>query len=353
MKSKAAICWIDYLRRIAPRQPPVVPAVVTGLLVHAAALCFLAIARQPSYALHLPFILGTIGIIWSLSFYWIASEHYKYYLNSLKTALDAEDRRSYSRKKNAHIIRIGNNRIYFIATVVLWVIGILLVSADMYNVLPDYLPHPLKAFPPEWRTLDDFRLLRLASIWVFGLPVTLLLWTLGQLIILHTFFMVRISRLKYVPSQYLCYLYIQPLIRVNILAAASWSIGVALFGLLFRNDYSVKVLVFLGLLGMVATLAFFWPIWFFEKKLTEIRLHRVNVLAPATQIKLNLVSKDPNKWSEVFLLEENLAKLISDSSSPVGLWRYIFYLMSSFIIPILTAVLGTWITNLLESGIKK
>lgn len=352
MRSKGAICWIDWLRLIAPKQPPVIPAIVTGILVYVAAFIPLAIGGQFAYALHLPFILGVIGTAWSLSFYWIGSEHYKDYLKSLRTALDPKVRRDYHRKKNAHIKKLGENRIYFIVSVVLWLIGVGIVTADMYNVLPDYLPHPLKAFPPEWRTPDNLRLYRLASIWIFGLPVALLLCTLGILIVQHTFFMVRISRLKYIPSQHLCYLYIQPLIRVNILAAASWSVGVALFGLLFRNDYSIKVMVFLGLLGMVATIAFFWPIWFFEKKLTEIRLQRVNVLAHVTETKLEVVSENPNQWSEVFVLEENLGKLISGPSSPVGLWRYIIYLLSSFIIPIVTAVLGTLITNLFESGAK-
>lgn len=342
------LCWIDYLRFIAPKQPPVVRAVVIGVLVYGVAVFSLLISRQGAFALHLPLILGAIGTAWSLTFYWTGSQSYKYHLDSLKTALDPKEERAYKRLKRIHLKKLGRNRWYFIPSLLLWLLGVALVTAEMYDALPPNFPSIFKLFPPEWKS-PDLREYRLATIYIFGLAVVLLVWTLGRLIILHTAFITHVSHLEFVPSQHICFLYIRPLIRVNILAAASWSIGVALFGLLFRTGYSPVRIGVLGILGMVAAIAFFWPIWSFEKKLAELRLHRVNILASAARMKFNLASQDPNQWSEISLLEEQLTKQITDPVSAVGLWRYVVILLSSFVIPVGTAVLGTIITNLFAS----
>jgi hypothetical protein len=339
------LCWIDYLRFIAPRRSPVVRAVIIGVLLYGLAVLPLLISGQGAFALHLPVILGAIGTAWSLAFYWIGSQNYRHYLDSLKTALDSTEERAYKRIKRIHLKKLGRNRYYFIPSLLLWLLGVVLVTAEMYDALPPNSPSFFKLFPPEWKS-PDLSFYRLATIYIFGWAVVLLVWTLGRLMILHTLFMTHVSRLEYVPSQLICYLYIRPLIRVNILAAASWSIGVGLFGLLFRTGYSPLRIVILGILGMVATIAFFPPIWRLEKKLAELRLQRVNMLVSAARVKLNLVSQDPNHWSDVSLLEEQLTKQMTDPTSAAGLGRYAVYLLSSFVIPIVTAVLGTLITNL-------
>src|SRR5205085_9605799 len=84
--------------------------------------------------------------------------------------------------------------------------------------------------------------------------------------------------------------------------------GIALVGLLFRNSYTTLRIVFLGILGTVPTIAFFWPTWLFQEKLREIGMSHVDPLVTALLEKLDLASKDSTRWPDLFLLEEQVTK---------------------------------------------
>ena len=351
------LCWIDRLRSILPGKDPlrsfvlgsdpVVSAIVLGLAITLIGVFPLIISRQWNLIPSLPIILTTTGIIWSILFYLIGSQNYADYLTLYETALDPVESATYNELKSAHLKGIGNDRNHFIVTILIWLMLVLIAWADMYRFLPDTFPRPLKVLGPEW-TSASLRPFRLATIYILGFVVTLLVWTLGKQIIQHTLFLIRINYLKCVPSAHLYFLRFRPLLRINILGAFGWAVGVAHFGLLFRTSYGSLQIAFLGLLGMVAAVALFWPTLLFQEKLRQIGMIRVDALVAAAKEKLELTSKDPARWSDLFLIEEQMGKQATDLSLAVGL-RYVGYLLTAFVIPVLIAIISTLVTKYLET----
>jgi hypothetical protein len=354
------LCWIDRLRSTLPgKHPPhslvlgsdpVVSAIMLGLLITLIGVAPLIISRQWNLILSLPVILTMTGIIWSILFYLIGSQNYADYLALYETALDSAEGATYQKLKSVHLKSIGNDFNHFVVSALIWLVGVIVAWADMYRVLPDNFPRPLQVLGPEWMS-SDLRPYRLATIYIFGFIVTLLVWTLGRQIILHTLFLVRINYLKCVPSAHLYFLRFRPLLRINILGAFGWAVGVAHFGLLFRTSFGTLQIAFLGLLGMVAAVALFWPTLLFQEKLREIGMVRINTLVDAAKEKLALTSTDPARWSDLFLIEEQMAKQATDLSLAVGL-RYLGYLLTAFVIPVLIAIISTLVTKYLETGTK-
>ncbi len=357
----AKLCWIDRLRSILPGKDPlhsfvlgsdpVVSAIVLGLIITLIGVSPLIISRQWNLIPSLPVILTTTGIIWSILFYLIGSQNYADNLALYETALDPADSTTYKELKSAHLKGIGNDLNHFIVSILIWVVGGVIAWADMYRTLPDNFPSPLKVLGPEWTAPDLLRPYRLATIYIFGFIVILLVWTLGRQIILHTLFLVRINYLKCVPSAHLYFLRFRPLLRINILGAFGWAVGVAHFGLLFRTSYGTLQIAFLGLLGMVAAVALFWPILLFQEKLREIGMIRINTLVTSAREKIELTSTDPASWSDLFLIEEQMSKQATDLSLAVGL-RYLGHLLTAFVIPIFIAIISTLVTKHLEAGTK-
>jgi hypothetical protein len=102
---------------------------------------------------------------------------------------------------------------------------------------------------------------------------------------------------------------------------------------------------------MVAAVALFWPILLFQEKLREIGMIRINTLVTSAREKIELTSTDPASWSDLFLIEEQMSKQATDLSLAVGL-RYLGYLLTAFVIPILIAIISTLVTKYLEAGTK-
>lgn len=334
------LCWIDHLRPIWGIKNPATAAVVLGLLADLVGVLPLFVSGQGELALGLPIVLAPIGISWSLLFYWLGSEQYRERLEAFSTALELRERTKYQHLAAAHIKRLRDDRNHFKASASLWLITVSLLTADFYGFLPGGLSRPLRVLPPDWYSAY-LRPYRLATIWILGFPVVLLLWTLGRLIVLHILFLLRLGALKWLASQQICFLRFRPLLRINMLAAFGWSVGVALFGLAFRNDFSVGRVAFLGGLGTIAAMALLWPTWLLRDKLKKIGTERMNILVERARQKLEMASRDPTRWTEVFVLEDQMAK---DLSLVVG-WRYIGTVVTSFVIPVVAAVIGAIATK--------
>jgi hypothetical protein len=266
----------------------------------------------------------------------------------LETALAPEALDNYRALKTDHLRRLQNDRNHFMVAIIVWLLGAALVALEMYRVIGGGY---LRTFPPEWSS-ESHQLARLGTIWILGLPTVLLLWTLGRLIILHTFFLARISRLEYLPSQYICFLRLRPLLWINIFGAFGWSIGVTFFAILFRHRYGIGHIIFLIILQAVATIAFFWPTWLFKVKLKRIGRERVDKLVSAAKDKLKLLSGDDSRsWQDLFVLEDEMAKQTLDFTLTIG-WRYVGYILTTFVLPVATAVLATILTKYFENPVK-
>lgn len=355
------LCWIDslrgitrFIRHIIPgrdalhpilSRDPLLSAIVVSVVIYVVVLLPLFVSGQWRLALDLPIKIGIIGTAWSLFFYWIGSHNYRAYLKLLGQALKDKKESEYPSIKAAHLKSLGNDRNHFTVSIIIWLFSIVIVGLEMYGVLPARV---LGVFPSEWTT-PELRLWRLATIYMIGFISILLAYTLGRLIILHSLFLGRVTYLEYLPSQHIYFLCMRPLFRINLLAAFGWSLGIALVGLLFRDSFTTLRIVFLGILGTVPTIAFFWPTWLFQEKLREIGMSRVETLVSAALDKLDLASKDSARWPDLFLLEEQIAKQTTDISFAVG-WRYAVFLLTTFVIPIVTAVIGTILTKYIETG---
>lgn len=320
------LCWIDSLRSITRSirhiipgrdalhpilsRDPLLSAIVVSVVIYVVILLPLFASGQWRLALDLPIKIGIIGTAWSLFFYWVGSHNYRDYLDLLGKALKPEKNGEYQSLKTAHLKSLGNDRNHFIVTIIIWLVSIVVVGLEMYGVLPARV---LGVFPPEW-TAPGLRPVRLATIYMMGFISILLAWTLGRLIIRHSLFLGRITYLEYLPSQHIYFLCMRPLFRINLLAAFGWSLGIALVGLLFRDSFTTLRIIFLGILGTVPTIAFFWPTWLFQEKLREIGMSRVETLVSAALDKLDLASKDSTRWPDLFLLEEQITKQTTDMS---------------------------------------
>jgi hypothetical protein len=289
--------------------------------------------------LDLPLILGTLGIIWSVLFYMYGSQNYLEHLELFETALQAKAIQKYRKLKEDHITRLDNDRSHFLAATLFWIAFAVLITADFYGKLPTKLSAPLRVFPQAWYD-PAVRLYALPTIILMLLAVALLVWTLGRLIILHTVFLGHVSHLQFVPSQHVCLVRFRSLLQINMLAAFGWSVGVAFFGVLFMHTHRPAQIVFMGLLGTVATAAFFWPTWSFEANLRKIGLDRVNSLVAAALAEIKSLPNDPRRWTDLFTLESQLSSHIQDASFAL-MRTYVGTLLTTFIIPVLTGLIGT------------
>lgn len=342
------LSWIDSLRRLTFGKGPVVSAFILGIAVYVIATSLLFFTGQWRLAVSLPLLLGTTGIIWSLLFYWLGSDSYEASIALVEHALAENDRDKFKDLKSAHLGRLGNRWVPAVGIIV-WLFFLILVIADMYHSPFTHFPRPVGVLGEQWTPMDS----PLARIWalaVFGVPITLLILTLGLQIIFHTVFLRRVTGLQYVESQHIAFVRLRPLLRVNILAAFGWSMGIALFGILFKSKYTIASYFFLGMLGMIPMVAFFLPIWLLNEKLKDIGLIRLALLEESAVAKLKLVAnqklsdENAKRWGEIFSLEEQISKQASDQLFAIG-WRYIAYVVSAFVIPIVTAVIATVITN--------
>lgn len=345
---KDELCWIDRLRSAMPFRDPMLLAAALGALCYLISIIPLLATGQLPLARQNPVVLGMIGISWSLLFYWVGSQDYLVHLNNLETALAYGSLGHYRALKTAHLRKLQNDRNHFAVAIVAWLLGVTLVTLEMYRLIGGGY---LRTFPPEWSS-ENHRVARLATIWILGLPTILLLWTLGRLIILHTLFLARVSRLEYLPSQYICFLRLRPLLWINMLGAFGWSIGVAFFAILFRHRYGLGHIIFLIILQAVATIAFFWPTWLFKMKIKRLGMERINKLVAAAKAKLDLLTNDDSReWQDLFVLEDEMAKQTTDFSLTIG-WRYLGYVVTTFVLPVATAVVATILTKYFENPAK-
>jgi hypothetical protein len=352
------ISWIDSLRRVTRGLNPFLSALILGVGVYFIASLPLFFTGQWRLAISLPLWLGTTGIVWSLLFYWLGSDNYGASIDLVKQALAEKEHEDFETIKSAHLNRIKNHSIYFPAALAIWVFSMILVIGDMHHSPFTHLPKPSGVLGAEWHQMDS-PWSRIWAIAIFGVPITLLIVTLGLQIILHTVFLRRITKLQFVESQHIAFVRLRPLLRVNILAAFGWSIGIALFGILFKSKYTAVTAgsyLFLGLLGTIPMIAFFPPILMLHEKLKDLGLNRLSVLEKGALDNLKLVGgrkfcEDAEGWQKVFTLEEQISKQATDQLFAIG-WRYVAYIVSAFIIPIVTAVIATVITNSIASQPK-
>jgi len=337
------LCWIDRLRSLSPSRGPLCTAIVLGLVPHGIAILLLLIIGQGRLALQRPLFLFTAGIMWTLFFYLMCAQDYKQHLALLRLALKPKEVDYFNRLKARHLRNLGMDRRYLIPSLIIWSVGLIIIWLDIYGFLPTTIPSPLRMLPTEWVSLD-YRPVRLIALAVFGLPITALIWTTGWFIVSHSSFLARISRLKYIDSPNLYFLRLQPLLQINMLAAFSWSVGVSMVAYYLRTARLPPLIIFIVILQSVATYAFFLPTWLFQKKLRKIGLRRIKSLLFASKQGFDPLDPDPTKWSELLLLEDQIAKQLAEPSFNVWL-KYIGYLVTTFLIPLLTAIIGTLLTT--------
>jgi hypothetical protein len=332
------LCWIDRLNSLVPHLHPIFFALLVGFAIYLLACLSLLFTGHFRMVFDLPLLLGIVGIVWSVLFYLYGSQNYLEHLELFETAVQAKSIEEYRKLKSDHITRLDNDRSHFVVAILVWIAFAVLITADFYEKLPTKLSGSLRVFPPAWYD-PAVRLYVLPTIIVVGLAVALLVWTLGRLIILHTIFLGHASHLPFVASQHVCLVRFRSLLRINMLAAFGWSVGVAFFGVLFRHTHRPAQIAFMGLLGTVATAAFFWPIWSFEANLRKIGLNRVNSLVAAVLAEIKRVPDDPRRWTDLFMLENQLSSHVRDASFAL-MRTYVGTLLTTFIIPVLAAAIG-------------
>lgn len=217
----------------------------------------------------------------------------------------------------------------------------------MYRVLPDNFPRPLQVLGPEWMS-PDLRPYRLATIYILGFIVTLLVWTLGRQIILHTLFLVRINYLKCVPSAHLYFLRF----RLPSSNQHTWGIRMGSRSCTFWPSLPHQLRhitdCFSGPSGNGCRGSFILADTAVPGKATGSRYGPSKHAGRRSQRKIGF---DIHRPGSLFLIEEQMAKQATDLSLAVGL-RYLGYLLTAFVIPVLIAIISTLVTKYLETGTK-
>lgn len=336
---RSFVGWPESFLHILNKDP-LLSAIVIGIIVYAISIFWLIISGQWRLVAAPALFVGIIGIGWALFFYWVGSHGYRDHLDLVTNALRQDQCDIYKSLKAVHLQGMSNNRKHVGISIVIFVGCSVVIALEMFGWMRVRF---LGVFPPEWSSASQYLpFFRLASIYCIGIVGVPLGWTLGRLIIKHTLFLGRISYLEYRPSQHIYFLCMRPLFRINLLAAFGWSLGIALVAFLFRDTYTTMRIGFLVILGIVPTVAFFWPTWLFQEKLRVIGTDRAATLVTTAIEKLDLATtnpKDPDNWAALFTAEEQITKQTTDIPFAIA-WRYGAYLITSFVAPVVTAVLG-------------
>jgi hypothetical protein len=285
-----------------------------------------------------PFILGFVGIGWSVLFSRIGSEKYSEDIHWIRKMLRPEDYSTFDQLTDRHLQHLENDRLYFWLSLLLWVLGAVAVSWTLYG------PRQASAVLPAWWFGGNGRFWRLLALFLLGFPASLLAVTLGCMLFVHTGYVRSLARLRFWRSAKLCLMAFQPVMRVNRIAYLSWSAGVAIFGLLTRAVPSIPYLVFLGMIGAIAAITFAGPTLAVRRKLEDLAQERLEfALARLPQPAGGAGIDDSLETVQQLENSVDVHSVLTDLN-----WQYLQGVFTAFLVPVIVAVISSLMTTWLS-----
>lgn len=166
-----------------------------------------------------------------------------------------------------------------------------------------------------------------------ALPVALIVWTGGRILLLHTFLILSLRRMQFISSPATCTRILRPSLTFGVIYALFWAFGVILFIILFRERMSFDRILFLTVLSAVGTFGFVTPILGLRANLLRIQEKRLEYLTQLIVDKVKGTNPDPSLLEEINELEK-LAEADSHLGPVLMGWRYVAWFVTVVLIPI-------------------
>lgn len=262
----------------------VVGAVVVALALYAIGLAFAATFGMAMVFLRTPaFALASIGIAWVLASGTQAVRILAAGLSEIKQA--TLEPGAFHRYVDGALRRASSWR-----TTLPWAIGlgamlgtwIVLGLERWHRTGPRPADHGFGAFPVEWHTGPPFVAATVLVI-VFATAVTITMATSVELLLRNLPFAWGLQRYRYVPLPGRVRLVLRPLINAYAWASIAWSMGIALFIVLWLGSWSrltVAIIVGLVLIGLAT---FVIPCWSFRRVLDASHEEMSEILCKAVE----------------------------------------------------------------------
>jgi hypothetical protein len=197
------------------------------------------------YVTSLPIYLGAFGIAWVSAWCAWAGRRVPDILQLLRPAIALTDA-EFADFAHAWLRRFHHNRLFAVISALLFSVSALFVVWQIYG-------GGLPWFPADW-SLAPARAAKAAILCIFSVGIAALLVTTTAGILNYAAFTKAVSQQPLVPVLDFVRLRFRPMTTFAVMTALAWSVGVALFAVLFSAAFGpggFSVIVFLTLLGVI------------------------------------------------------------------------------------------------------
>lgn len=333
------ICWIDSIYDRFPNIPYQLTSILIAISCYLTAITPLLLIRELYLATAWPLVLGAIGIAWVCGSCRWATKTYGTVLDKVSSIIDPDFSETFIKHKSETFDKMACRDLHVRPALIIWgIFSVVLVLSWLGVVRHEYVSYVF-FMPSRWYR-PHLIAWRLATVIMFALPIILVIYTTGRMLILHTMLVCRIANLKFQPSARLCLRLSRPMLNFGIVASMTWSVGVGFFAILYQPELDFFRMAILATLGGVGALGFIIPVIRLRKKLFAMRDQRTEALIRFLAQKLESIKvppADPSLLIELYQLEEQIELNSRMDSMFVG-WQYVLWTLSSVVTPLLIAV---------------
>ena len=342
------VCPLDNLFTCCREGSILSRAIVGAIAAFSVAVIPLIVSGQAWRILNVPYALGFFGFIWVLTSVRSVTKKYRGMLEAVAAVVVPDQQEHYKKVMHEHIRKLSDHRHCFKWCLMLWVLAALLMAANWYRILPGKYLEFFVFMPSDW--YHPLGLLpRYISLATLCVPIVILTYIPGRLIVLHTYFVHRLNKVKFLPSATACAYYLRDMVNVGVVASFTWSVGVGLFAFLFKDKMTLLHVAFLVLLGMIGTSAFIIPFLEIRKLLLGIARDRNSELLYGIREMLQGKYSQSADFLKIAEYESSIMGGSQISELLFG-WRIFGTLMASIIIPLLSSLVQSSILEFLKSA---
>jgi hypothetical protein len=340
------VCPLDNLFTCCREGRILSRAIIGAIAAFSVAVIPLIASGQAWRILNVPYALGFFGFIWVLTSTRSVTIKYRGMLEAVAAVVVPDQQEYYKKVMHEHLRKLSDHRHCFKWCSMLWVFAALLMAANWYRILSGKYLEFFVFMPSDWYHPPGLlpRYISLATLFV---PIVILTYIPGRLIVLHTHFVHRLNKIKFLPSANACAYYLRDLMTVGVVASFTWSVGVGLFAFLFKDKMTLLHIAFLVMLGMIGTSAFVIPFLEIRELLLGIARDRNSELLHRIREMLQGKSSQSADFLKIAEYEGGIIGGSKVNELLFG-WRIFGTLMASIVIPLLSSLAQSHILEFLK-----
>lgn len=254
--------WLDHYFDLFPFHYSVASVCTVVVVFLAGAGIASLIGLLVVYLRTLPIYLGLFGIGWVAFWGTWASRKIRSIANEIRDAFHLSEN-EYDRLSSKWLKKLSDSRLH------LCISFMFIFGAWLYLGLATRL-WLLPWFPQAW-SLGPHLWAKNLILGMYAVPILLLLITTGVGIIIFAAFVSALSKCPLVPSLEIVRVKLRPITDFGLITGLAWSVGVSLFVLLFRPEFSVPAVVAVALLTLLGLTMIFWPQYALHKAMNRTR----------------------------------------------------------------------------------